>query len=160
MRSAIYIFILFGLVACGENSSKSEVFLRQIFDNLTVAMTYDDVCTGAESAKSVNANLFGTMQMIVTLYTGEIKYNRPDLSQQDVERMVLARRDDTQQSVEAYLIARGCDSDKGQSAKKFLEHFNTLSPAAFHEQIAEKLKTIKGELHNDPSSEVKIPETH
>ncbi len=163
MRQAIYIFILFGLVACGENSSKSEVLLRQIFDNLVIAATYDDVCTDSQTARSVNANLFGNMQMIIGLYKGEIKHNHPEFTQQDAERMVYARRDEVQQKAADLLADRGCDSEKGEMAQKYLKDFNTQTPPALFEQISAKLKEIGAELHIDQSEAApaaKTPETH
>lgn len=117
-RLCLLISGLFALTGCGDQPPKSETFLRQVLDNLTVAVAYDEVCLDSKFVKQPNVLLFGNMQMIVYLYVGELKYNRPEASQQFVESMLLSRREMISGKAKKILEEKGCESRQSTRGKK------------------------------------------
>lgn len=152
MRLWGIIFVAFGLVACSGKPVSPEVLLGQVFDNLNVAMSYDKICHDSQTVKAVNANFFGNMQMLTALYGGELHYAHPEMTVDDIDKMLSERSNKVSQEVEKILTEKGCDSDKGKGAAKLLAYFTGIMPPVLFSQISDKVEKMGGMLHVDDAA--------
>lgn len=152
MRKAPFILSLLAipLLASCSPPPKSETYLRSVFDKLNIALTYETICDNSKHIETMNANLAGNMQMVVAVYSAELQHNNPSATEGDISAMMSERKELVEKKMQDLLQKdNGCKSVAATDAKKFLNGFLEIPPAAFYAMISKNLESIGSVAHAD-----------
>lgn len=145
------------LAGCSPERPPSEVYLQSVFDRLNIALSYEHICENGKHLETMNVNLFGNMQNIVAIYSGELIKNYKGQSFESIKAIMDDRKKLIDDRMKALLEKEGCKSEPAQDAAKFLKALLESSPPAFFAMVADNLEKVGGSINLD--SPKRPPET-
>lgn len=135
------------LSSCGPQAPQSEQYLQSVFDKLNIALAYEKICENGKHLETMDVNLYGNMQMIVAIYSGELIKNHPKASEEDIFKMINDRRDLINGRMEKVLTEHGCESDPAKDSEKLLNVLLKMRPWEVFGIVSKDLEKVGGKIN-------------
>ena len=125
------------MAKAAEPGTSRQLNITQIFLNNEVVFAYLHTCTDYLASLKEKPFFMANAQLTVIELVKELKKAKPEVSEEDLGKMVLKKREKISAAETALMKQKGCESKAALEAKDFFVHMGDTPPNQFMVMLSE-----------------------